>query len=123
MRYGQRMAAGDARGLANEEVQLMLLAEAAASASVGILVWDEDRRYVAANARACELLGSVVGERTVDGSETVERVVRNQGGHGAITASRFDGPEITLGYFTFETRTADLSYKASVIWPADETRA
>ena len=35
------------------------MAEAIASAAVGFIVWDEDRHYTAANARACELLGQV----------------------------------------------------------------
>src|SRR5438094_926393 len=33
------------------------MGEAIATAAVGFLVWDDERRYVAANAAACELLG------------------------------------------------------------------
>ena len=52
------------------------MGEAIATAAVGFLVWDDERRYVAANAAACELLGctleriigATVGERTQDGA-------------------------------------------------------
>jgi PAS domain-containing protein len=116
----------DRAGLANTQVQLTLLAETAASATVGMIVWDEDRRYIAANARACELLactleellGSVVGSRTADGKATVERVVRGESRTGELEAERFDGQPIRLSYLTFETRTAGLPYMASIIWPA-----
>jgi PAS domain-containing protein len=46
--------------LARPEIQAELIAEALASASVGFLVWDEDRRYIAANAAACEILGTTL---------------------------------------------------------------
>ena len=36
--------------LARPEIQAELISEALASASVGFLVWDDHRRYVAANA-------------------------------------------------------------------------
>jgi len=111
----------DRAGLANTQVQLTLLAETVASATVGMLVWDEDRRYIAANTRACELLactleellGSVVGARTADGKATVERVVRGESRTGELEAERFDGQSIRLSYLTFETRTAGQIGRAS----------
>jgi PAS domain-containing protein len=116
-----------ANPLAAPQVQATLLAEAVQSAEVGFLVWDDDRHYIGANARACELLGctleqllgSVVGGHTVNGEETVQRVVRGQGGRGRVTVERFDGGRITLEYVTFATRTAGLPYMASVIWEAE----
>jgi PAS domain-containing protein len=116
------------RLLTSPHVQATLLSEAIQTAEVGFLVWDDDRHYVAANAAACsllgctleQLLGSVVGERTVGGDEVVERVVRGQGGRGRVTFERFDGGRATLEYVTFSTRTAGLPYMASVIWPAEE---
>lgn len=114
------------RALADDEVQLTLLGEAIAAADVGFLVWDEDRRYIAANAQACallgctleELLGSVVGGHTEEGDSAVDRVVREEGGTGQIKVRRFDGGELALDYVSFTTRTAGLPYMASVIWPA-----
>ena len=113
------------KALADAEIQLTLLGEAVASANAGFLVWDEDRHYIAANACACELLGctleqllgSVVGGRTPDGDEEVDRVVRDEGGRGEVVVRRYDtGEPIRLGYVTFVTRTASLPFMASIIW-------
>ena len=115
----------EAKALADAEIQLTLLGEAVASANVGFLVWDEDRHYIAANACACELLGctleqllgSVVGGRTPDGDEEVDRVVHHEGGRGEVVVRRYDTDEpIRLGYATFVTRTASLPFMASIIW-------
>jgi PAS domain-containing protein len=106
-------------------VQAALLSEAVRNAQVGVIVWDDDRRYVAANERACELLGctldeligSVVGSRTAGGEATVDGVVRSQGGIGQLTFERFDGKEAQLGYVSFATRIGGVAYMGSVIWP------
>ncbi|HEX6699687.1 MAG TPA: PAS domain-containing protein [Gaiellaceae bacterium] len=109
------------------EVQATLLADAVQGAEVGFLVWEDDRHYIAANQRACsllgctleQLLGSTVGDRTVGGDEIVSDVVRGHGGRGRVTVERWDGEAIELEYLTFATRTAGLPYMASVIWEAD----
>ncbi|HEY7195772.1 MAG TPA: PAS domain-containing protein [Gaiellaceae bacterium] len=114
--------------LADPAIQATLLAEAIGSGSVGFLVWDEDRHYIAANEHACrllgcsleELLGTVVGGQTVDGDDAVERVVRASGGRGRIAVRRFDGEAIELEYLTFATKTAKLPYMASIVWPVDD---
>jgi PAS domain S-box-containing protein len=106
-------------------VQSALLAEAVRHALVGVLVWDDDRRYVAANDKACEILGctveeligSTVGARTEDGDATVEDVVRNHGGIGELSVTRFDGRDVRLGFVSFDTRIAGVPYMGSVIWP------
>ena len=116
-----------ARLLTSPHVQGTLLSEAVQTADVGFLVWDDDRHYIAANATACsllgctleQLLGSIVGERTVQGDEIVEQVVRGQGGRGRVVFERFDGGRAELEYLTFSTRTAGLPYMASIIWPAE----
>jgi len=103
------------------------MAEAIASAAVGFIVWDEDRHYTAANAHACELLGctleellgSIVGERTVRGEQTMEDVVRAEGGRGRVTFERFNGGQITLEYLTFAVTTAAMPFMASIVWPAE----
>jgi PAS domain S-box-containing protein len=107
-------------------VQATLLAEAVQTAEVGFVVWDDDRHYIAANAAACsllgctleQLLGSVVGERTAEGEELVERVVRGHSGRGRVAFERFDGGRAEIEYLTFSTKTAGLPYMTSVIWPA-----
>ena len=119
------------RSLLASQVQATLLAEAIEGAEVGFLVWDDDRHYIAANTAACsllgctleQLLGSVVGERTVEGKELVERVVRGHGGRGRVAFERFDGGTAELEYLTFSTKTAGLPYMASVIWPAEGAAA
>jgi len=109
------------------EIQATLIAEAMATATVGFLIWDDDRHYIAANRTACrmlgcsleEILGSVVGSRTADGDQVVATVIAGGGGRGRVTAERFDGSgKVTLEYLTFSTRTAGLPYMASIIWPA-----
>ena len=114
--------------LATHEVQATLLADAIQGAEVGFLVWDDDRHYIAANARACallgctleQLLGSTVGERTAEGEEAVSSVLTGQGGRGRLTVERWDGDTITVEYVTFATRTAGLPYMASLIWKAED---
>jgi len=106
-------------------VQSALLSEAVRNAAVGVLVWDDDRRYIAANERACEILacsledliGSVVGSRTVRGDALVRRIVSDEGGQGQMIVTRFDGKKQKLGYVTFSTRIGEIAYMASVIWP------
>ncbi|HEU5244113.1 MAG TPA: PAS domain-containing protein, partial [Gaiellaceae bacterium] len=73
--------------LAEPAIQAQLLAEALLGATVGLLVWDEDRRYIAANAAACEILGTTldallgqqVGEHTVRGPEAIDDALASSG--------------------------------------------
>jgi PAS domain S-box-containing protein len=108
-------------------VQSALLSEAMRHAAVGLVVWDDDRHYVAANAAACELLGctveelvgSVVGAHTRQGDEEVERVIRDHGGIGEVTISRFDGKgDVRLCFISFGTRIGGVPYMGSILWPA-----
>ena len=70
--------------LARPEIQAELISEALASASVGFLVGDEHRRYIAANTTACEILGTTleellgreVGGQTVEGAAAVEDALK-----------------------------------------------
>src|SRR5712692_1189595 len=105
-------------------VQSALLSEAIRHADVGFLVWDDDRRYVAANDKACELLactieeliGSTVGAHTEGGTEAVTEVVRAQGGHGELTITRFDGRKLRIAYVSAATHIAGVPYLTSIIW-------
>ena len=110
--------------LADAQLQTTLLAEAMAEAEVGVVVWDDDRHYVAANRKACELigctledlLGSEVGSHTNGAEATIERVMHGRVTRGQIEVERFDGRSATLEFVTFPTRTAGLPHMASVIW-------
>ena|SRR5713226_2780970 len=102
-------------------VQSALLSEAIRHADLGFLVWDDDRRYVAANDKACKLLactieepiGSTVGAHTEGGTE----VVRAQGGYGKLTITRFDGRNLRIAYASAATHIAGVPYLTSIIWP------
>lgn len=112
--------------LARPEIQAELIAEALGSASVGFLVWDEDRRYVAANAAACEILGTTlekllgqpVGAQTLEGLDSVEEALAAGFVSGKAVVKPFDGREpIEVFYATFATRTAGMPFMATVIAP------
>lgn len=110
--------------LADAQIQATLLTEAIGAAEVGVVVWDDDRNYVAANRKACELigctleelLGSQVGSHTSGADETIDQVIRGRVTHGQIDVERFDGRKATLDFITFPTRTAGLPHMVSVIW-------
>jgi PAS domain S-box-containing protein len=112
--------------LADPLIQAQLLAEALQTADVGFLVWDEDRRYIAANDAACELLGTTlvdllgqpVGGHTVnqDVDELVDSAIRSKFVQGTAQVARFDGSgTVKVFYATFTTRSAGMPFMATVI--------
>jgi PAS domain-containing protein len=112
--------------LGRPEIQAELISEALCSASVGFLVWDEDRRYIAANAAACEILGTTleellgkpVGGQTVEGDRAIEEALRAGFTSGTAKVHRFDGRgAIEVFYATFTTKTAGMPFMATVIAP------
>jgi len=112
--------------LARPEIQAELISEALASAGVGFLVWDEHRRYVAANATACEILGTTleellgqeVGAHTVEGLDIVEGALASGFTSGKAVVQRFDGRgPVEVFYATFTTTTAGMPFMATVITP------
>jgi PAS domain-containing protein len=112
--------------LARPEIQAELIAEALGSASVGFLVWDDDRRYVAANAAACEILGTTLeelldqdaGAHAVEGPEAVEAALASGFAAGRAVVERLDGREpVEVFYATFTTKTAGMPFMATVIAP------
>jgi PAS domain-containing protein len=112
--------------LGRPEIQAELISEALGSASVGFLVWDEDRRYIAANAAACEILGTTleellgqqVGAHTVEGVEGVDAALASGFVSGRAVVQRFDGRgPVDVFYATFTTKTAGMPFMATVIAP------
>ena len=112
--------------LAEPHIQTELLAEALRSANVGFLVWDDDRRYIAANDCACEILGTTlpellgqsVGSHTT--SQNVEALIddalQSNLVHGVAEVERFDGSgTVKVFYTTFATRSAGMPFMATVI--------
>jgi len=113
--------------LASPEIQAELIAEALQSASVGFVVWDEDRRYIAANQCACEILGTTleellghpVGEHTVEGLESIDAALSSGFAQGKAVVERFDGSgRAEVFYVTFTTKTAGMPFMATVLAPA-----
>jgi PAS domain-containing protein len=112
--------------LARPEIQAELIAEALVSASVGFLVWDEDRRYIAANRCACEILGTTledllghsVGEHTVEGLEALDNALTTGFTQGRALVDRFDGTgRVEVFYATFTTKAAGMPFMATVLSP------
>jgi PAS domain S-box-containing protein len=112
--------------LARPEIQAALISEALASASVGFLIWDENRRYISANAAACEILGTTleellgqqVGGHTVSGGEVLDEALVKGFASGRAVVERFDGRgRINIFYATFTTKTAGMPFMATVIAP------
>jgi PAS domain-containing protein len=110
--------------LAQPEIQAQLLAEALLGASVGLLVWDEDRRYIAANAAACEILGTTldellgqrVGDHTPQGTEAVGEALSAGFHTGTATVDRFDGSgRIEVFFATFTTTTAGMPFMTTIL--------
>jgi PAS domain-containing protein len=112
--------------LARPEIQAELIAEALGSASVGFLVWDDQRRYIAANAAACEILGTTleellgheVGGHTLEGLDAVDEALKSGFASGKAVVQRFDGQgPVEVFYATFTTKTAGMPFMATVIAP------
>ena len=112
--------------LGRPEIQAELISEALSSASVGFLVWDEDRRYIAANPAACEILGTTleellsqeVGGHTVEGLAAVDEALGAGFATGKARVQRFDGRgPVEVFYATFTTKTAGMPFMATVIAP------
>jgi PAS domain-containing protein len=112
--------------LARPEIQAELIADALSSASVGFLVWDENRRYVAANDAACEILGTTleellgqqVGGHTVEGLDALDAALAAGFTSGQAVVQRFDGRgPVDVFFATFTTKTAGMPFMATVISP------
>jgi PAS domain-containing protein len=113
-------------GLADPQIQAQLISEALLGARVGFLVWDDERRYIAANGTACEILGTTlddllgqsVGEHTVEGTEAAQAALVNGFTSGEALVERFDGSgTVRVFYATFVTKTAGMPYMATLIAP------
>jgi PAS domain S-box-containing protein len=114
--------------VAYDLIQSTLLGEAAEHAPVGILVADEELRYVAVNLYACELLGYERSEllAPADGktgpfpispdqwAELLEQGERT----GLGRAVRKDGTEIEISFFAGATKVANMPVYVAFLRPA-----
>lgn len=114
-------------GTSEPIVQTVLLGEAVEHAPVAILVADDEMRYVAANATACELLGYTREEllrlRITDvasypGAEGEFEAMIHEGELiGRTTVTLKDGSHRNLRHRSSEVRIAGLEYYVAVLWP------
>jgi PAS domain S-box-containing protein len=108
-------------------VQSVLLGEAVEHAPVAILVADEEMRYVAANATACELLGYTREELLTLRLTDVARYPEAEGEFeammatgelaGRMTVVCKDGTKRNLRHRSSETSIAGITYYVAVLWP------
>jgi PAS domain S-box-containing protein len=108
-------------------VQSVLLGEAVEHAPVAIMVADEEMRYVAANATACELLGYTREELLTLKVTDVARYPEAEGEFEAMIAkgelagrTTFvckDGSKRNLRHRSSETSIAGITYYVAVLWP------
>ena len=114
----------EGQALAHPEIQSSLLIEAMLSARAGLLVWDENRRYIAANPAACEilgtsldeLLGQEVGAHSRNVEDALQEALHRDLVWGTADVEAFDGSgPIRVFYATFRTTTAGMPYMATLI--------
>jgi PAS domain S-box-containing protein len=108
-------------------VQSVLLGEAVEHAPVAIIVADEEMRYVAVNATACELLGYTRDEllrlRVTDiasypeAEGEFEAMIAAGELVGRTTVQLRDGTRKSLRHRSSETTIAGLTYYVAVLWP------
>jgi PAS domain S-box-containing protein len=108
-------------------VQTVLLGEAVEHAPVAILVADEEMRYVAANATACELLGYPREELLTlrvpavaaypEAEDEFEAMITAGELVGRTTVLCKDGTRRSFRHRSSETTIAGLTYYVAVLWP------
>jgi len=105
-------------------LQQTLLGDGAEHAEIGVVVWNEELRYVAVNewvgelfgVTREELLGSRVGDHNPsDGQSAIEAILAHVPARG-VTPIR---PGLAVEWIVVETRLAGLPHFFGVFWPAD----
>ncbi len=115
--------------VAHELIQKSLVGEAIDTGPVAVFVADEDGRYLAVNAYACELLGysreellelkvtavAVNPEATEDYGE----MQRSGSSTGLTTLRRKDGAEIPMLFRASQTTVGGMPLFVGICWPVD----
>jgi PAS domain S-box-containing protein len=114
-------------GVSNPHIQATLLGDAVEGAPVAVFVADENRRYIAVNAYACEMLGysreellalrvtEVAVHDTADAE--YEEMVREGTRTGTAELRRKDGTTVSFRYRAGSTRVAAMLVYVSVGYP------
>ena len=114
----------------HELVQKSLVGEALEHGPVAVFVADDDGRYLAVNAYACELLGytrsELLGLRVADvaidpdAKANYAKMRRRRGSHTGVTRLRHsDGSEIEMNFRASQTTVGGMLVYIGTCWPAD----
>jgi PAS domain-containing protein len=113
-------------GLAYAAVQQTLLGEAVDHARVGVIVWNAERRYVAANPAACELVGTTrerllssrVGatNRSAEAQSAIDEILAKVPASGRMRVERPDATAVDVCWLVYETSLAGLPHVIGLFW-------
>jgi PAS domain S-box-containing protein len=110
--------------------QLTLLGDAWESAEIGAVVFNDARRYLAANQAYCALTGYsreeiaelCAGHNLVlegmSQAEFIERITEQQG-LGQVVIHRKDGTPLPVSYMIIPSEAAQMPCYIGLIWPQD----
>ena len=102
-------------------LQQTLLGDAAEHAEIGVVVWNEELRYVAVNNWVAalfgvtreEMLGSRVGDHNPTGQSAIDAVLAQVPAQGQTQIG-----DVRVEWIVVETRLAGLPHFFGVFWPA-----
>jgi PAS domain S-box-containing protein len=117
-------------GVAHELVQKSLVGEALEHGPMAIFVADEEGRYIAVNAYACDLLGYTrdelldlrLGDVAVNPGalEDYEEMRRSRRHTGTTVLRHRDGSELPMNFRASETTVGGMPLYIGICWPADD---
>ena len=115
--------------VAEPNVQTILLGDAIERAPAAVFVADENGRYIAANAYACEMLGydreELLALRVTDVAVNEEAAadyerMKRSGIHTGVTVLRCkDGSHLTMHFRAGETTVGGMQLYIGVCWPVE----
>ena len=116
-----------ASAVTHELVQKSLVGEALEHGPVAVFVADDDGRYLAVNAYACELLGYTrsellelrVPDVAVDSKANYAGMRRTGSKTGTTRLRRSDGTEIEMHFRASQTTVGGMLVYIGTCWPAD----
>ena len=130
MRLGAAVASDISR--LTDIVQLTLLGDAWENAEIGAVVFDKERRYLAANPAYCALTGYPREEITelraghnlhldeMSQAEFIDRITHLD--HvGQAKIIRNDGTPLLVSYLVVPTEVSERPYYIGLVWPQDSS--
>jgi PAS domain S-box-containing protein len=117
--------------VANPLIQMSLIGEAIDLGPVAVFVADDDRRYLAVNQYACDLLGYTREELlelsvlevavNPDAGADFEEMQTSGSRSGTARLRHRDGNELEIAYRASETTVGSLRLYVSACWPLQES--